>query len=60
MAYAIKPRGQIFIEEKASVKSSLGRSPDVGEAILLALGEAIHAGLLLVRVPGTRHEESVV
>jgi hypothetical protein len=35
----INPRGLTAIEDKASVKSALGRSPDHAEALMLALGE---------------------
>jgi hypothetical protein len=37
--YLIDPRGKTAIEDKASVKSALGRSPDLAEALMLALGE---------------------
>ena len=35
----IDPRGRTAIEDKASVKSALGQSPDLAEALMLALGE---------------------
>jgi hypothetical protein len=37
--YVINPRGQVEIEDKASVKSILGRSPDLAEGLMLCLGE---------------------
>jgi hypothetical protein len=39
IGYVIDPRGKTAIEDKASVKSALGRSPDHAEALMLALGE---------------------
>ena len=35
----IDARGRTQIEDKASVRSALGRSPDLAEALMLALGE---------------------
>lgn len=37
--YVIDARGKTAIEDKSSVKSALGRSPDIAEALMLALGE---------------------
>lgn len=37
--YTIDPKGRIAIEDKASARSALGRSPDLAEALMLALGE---------------------
>jgi hypothetical protein len=37
--YLINPKGQVEIEDKASVKSILGKSPDLAEALMLAIGE---------------------
>jgi len=37
--YVIDPHGRTAIEDKASVKSALGRSPDLAEALMLAIGE---------------------
>lgn len=42
MAYVVDPHGRIAIEDKASVKSALGHSPDRGEALMLAAGEDEH------------------
>lgn len=39
ISYVIDARGKTAIEDKAGVKSVLGRSPDIAEAIMLALGE---------------------
>jgi hypothetical protein len=39
IGYVIDPRGRTAIEDKASVKSALGHSPDLAEALTLALGE---------------------
>lgn len=39
IGYVIDPRGKTAIEDKASVKSTLGRSPDHAESLMLALGE---------------------
>jgi hypothetical protein len=40
IAYLVDPRGKIAIEDKASVRSALGHSPDRAEALMLALGES--------------------
>jgi len=37
--YVIDARGKTAMEDKSSVKSALGRSPDIAEALMLALGE---------------------
>jgi hypothetical protein len=37
--YVIDPRGKTVIDDKASVLSALGRSPDLAESLALALGE---------------------
>jgi phage terminase large subunit len=37
--YVINSRGQTEIEDKATVKSILGRSPDLAEALMIAIGE---------------------
>jgi len=39
ISYLVDPHGKICIEDKASVKSTLGHSPDKSEALMLALGE---------------------
>lgn len=39
ISYLIDARGKTAIEDKASVRSALGRSPDLAEALMLALGE---------------------
>jgi hypothetical protein len=39
ISYLIDPHGRTVIEDKASVKATLGRSPDLAEALMLALGE---------------------
>ena len=39
ISYLIDSRGKTAIEDKASVRSALGRSPDLAEALMLALGE---------------------
>jgi phage terminase large subunit len=39
LTYGLGPRGQTLIDDKASVKSILGHSPDLAEAAMLALGE---------------------
>jgi len=39
ISYLINARGQTEIEDKASVKAALGHSPDLAEALMLALGE---------------------
>ena len=38
--YVIDPKGRTAIEDKASVKSILGRSPDLADSLALALGTA--------------------
>jgi hypothetical protein len=43
ISYVIDNRGKTGIEDKASVKSALGRSPDHAEALMLALGEPSYA-----------------
>jgi hypothetical protein len=43
ISYVIDTRGKTGIEDKASVKSALGRSPDHAEALILALGEPSYA-----------------
>ena len=40
IAYVIDPKGRTAIEDKASVRSTLGRSPDLAEALMLAAGDA--------------------
>ena len=37
--YVVDTRGRIAIESKASVTSALGRSPDLAEALMIALGD---------------------
>jgi phage terminase large subunit len=37
--WVVEPNGRTSIEDKASVKSALGRSPDLAESLMLALGE---------------------
>jgi phage terminase large subunit len=37
--YLINARGHVEIEDKASVKSLIGRSPDLAEALMIAIGE---------------------
>ena len=37
--YVIDNRGKTGIEDKAAIKSALGRSPDHAESLMLALGE---------------------
>ena len=39
ISYLIDSHGKTAIEDKASVKSTLGRSPDLAESLMLALGE---------------------
>jgi hypothetical protein len=42
IAYVIEPRGKTAIEDKASVKNTLGKSPDLPGALMLALGEPLY------------------
>jgi hypothetical protein len=37
--YLIDSRGKTAIEDKTSVKSTLGKSPDLAESLMLCLGE---------------------
>jgi phage terminase large subunit len=39
ISYLVNSRGAIEIEDKASVRSTLGRSPDLAEALMIALGD---------------------
>ena len=39
IAYVIDPKGRTAIEDKASVRSTIGRSPDLAEALMLAAGD---------------------
>jgi phage terminase large subunit len=39
IGYVIDPHGKICVEDKASVRATLGRSPDLAEALMLCLGE---------------------
>ena len=39
ITWLVNARGLIEIESKASVKAALGHSPDLGEALMLSLGE---------------------
>jgi hypothetical protein len=39
IGYVIDPRGRTAIEDKAAVRSSIGRSPDLAEALMLAAGD---------------------
>lgn len=40
MKYSVNSRGQIVVEPKKDTKARLGRSPDHGDAYVLAVGEA--------------------
>jgi hypothetical protein len=40
--FLVDPHGRTACEDKTSVKSILGRSPDLAEALMLCLGEAVH------------------
>ena len=48
----IDPHGRTAIEDKASVKSALGKSPDLAEALMLAIGEPPHEPGCSPRYPG--------
>jgi hypothetical protein len=37
--YVIDARGKTAIEDQAGVRSALGRSPDIAEALMVAMGE---------------------
>lgn len=43
VSYVIDNRGKTGIEDKAAIKSALGRSPDHAESLMLALGEPSYA-----------------
>jgi hypothetical protein len=45
ITYTITSKGQIAIDGKADVKAALGRSPDLAEALMLALGDSSDAGV---------------
>lgn len=39
ITYTVDPHGRIAMDGKADVKSALGRSPDLAEALMIALGD---------------------
>jgi hypothetical protein len=51
--YLVAPNGKTQIVDKETVKAALGRSPDVAEALMLALGEQLYTGTLLQLAPST-------
>jgi hypothetical protein len=49
--WLIDPHGRIAIEGKVEIKSMLGRSPDLAEALMLAIGEAAPEPFNYIRIP---------
>jgi hypothetical protein len=49
--YVIDAHGRTQIEDKTSVKSALGKSPDLAEALMLAIGEPPHEPWVFIPVP---------
>jgi hypothetical protein len=51
--YLIAPNGKTQIVDKETVKAALGKSPDIAESLMLALGEQLYTGPLLQLAPST-------
>jgi phage terminase large subunit len=51
ISYLVDPRGKTAIEDKTSVKSTLGKSPDLAESLMLALGEPTYEPFVYRPIP---------
>jgi hypothetical protein len=60
VTYTVDPHGRIAIDGKADVKSAIGRSPDLAEALMIALGERQHEPWTYTPVPRPNGSFAVV